>query len=73
MAYLTYDISFLSSENVNDRQNVWKTYKKDNNKAVPYQTYRTLYAPQLSYGGLKWGKRQKRKTNKQTKTKKVIA
>lgn len=48
------------------------TYEKDK-KVVPYQTYRTLYAPQLSYGRLKWeggGKRKRKQTNR---NKKVIA
>lgn len=47
------------------------TYKKRIKKVVPYQTYRTLYAPQLSYGCLKWeggGKRKRKQTNKQTET-----
>lgn len=44
--------------------------KKRIKKVVPYQTYRTLYAPQLSYGCLKWeggGKRKRKQTNKQKK------
>lgn len=53
-------------------KNCINNIEKRYNKVVPYQTYRTLYAPQLSYGRLKWGEErggEKGKENKQTKAK----
>lgn len=47
---------------------VLTTYKKGK-KVVPYRTYRTLYAPQLSYGCLKWegGKKKEKKAKQKQK------